>query len=128
MTRRRPLLPDTDARMTPSALAYRKFLHEDLYPKNQEWIPQGSGITSSDVTGSWVRQGRIFLVSAFVAGPSEASNAYLDLPFMAAQNSVFSVSIGGNILPAMVVAGESRLYLPNWNSVADVFISGVAAE
>lgn len=127
--KRQPILPKTDKSWNEDSNAYRKALHEDLYPKNQAWNPPKGGFTSTAVDAEYVRMARLWVFSIMITGPSVGNaGAYIDLPFEVSQYSVFSVAIGEAMTAATIDKGSSRLYLPSWASTARVIISGVAVS
>lgn len=123
--KRQPILPKSDRAWNEDSNAYRKALHEDVYPKDQAWTPATGGVTG-DVSGAYVRMGRMWSVSVVVEAPTSASvGAYVDLPFEVSQASVFGVAVGGTMKAAIINKGESRLYLPDWPPSGRAVISGV---
>ena len=110
-------------------------LHNDQYPQVQSLpqnVPTISNLSNGTVTGGNIRQGRNWTLSMIivptVSGPSVASGASLTLPFVAALTSVFLVTFGTTILPAIVQQGSSTLVLPNWSTTNTVTIYGKADE
>ncbi len=114
---------------------YLTKLHNDQYPQVQSLpqnVPSISNLSNGTVTGGNIRQGRGWTLSMTivptVGGPSIASGASLTLPFVAALTSVFLVTFGTTILPAIVQQGTSTLVLPNWSTTNTVIIYGKADE
>ena len=125
MSRRQPILPKSEKGWTEDANGYRKVFHEDIYPKNQEWVPTTGLLTAGSFTGSYVRMGRISVFSVVMQGPVTVnSGGYFDLPMSTSQAAVFSVAESGNMRAALVAAGASRVYLPAFGPVGSATISG----
>lgn len=125
--KRQPILPKTDRSWNEDSNAYRKALHEDMYPKDQAWTPETGGVSATSITGSYVRMARMWAFSVTMEAPTTASvGAYIDLPFEVSQSAVFSVVVGGTMKAAIINKGESRLYLPDWTASGRAVISGQA--
>lgn len=110
-------------------------IHNDQYPQVQSLpqnVPSITNLTNGTLTGGNIKQGRSWTMSIVViptsSGPSVAASASLTLPFVAALTSVFLVTFGTTILPAIVQQGTSNLILPNWSTTNTVTIYGKADE
>lgn len=126
-SRKQPLLPNSEKGWTEGANAYRKAIHEDLYPKGQEWEPTTGGVTFTSKTGSYVRSGRILIFSVVMEGVSVSSGGYFDLPTNVTQAAVFSIADGSGMKAGIIEAGGSRVYLPTL-SAGRVIISGTVVS
>ena len=125
-TRRIPILPvRKEPGWTEDALAYRKSVHEDLYPIPPVWNPLAGSVTLDSISGSYVPMGRFYSFAIDIQGPTTSTAGYIDLPFEVAQLSVFNVAVSGLNKPAVINKGASRLYLPDWSGAANALISGV---
>jgi len=119
----------------PGAKKYLVQIHNDQYPQVQSLpqnVPNIDNLSNGLVTGGNIRQGRNWTLSMTVtpasSGPSVASGCTLTLPFVAALTSVFLVTFGTTILPAIVQQGSSTLVLPDWSTAMTVTIYGKADE
>jgi hypothetical protein len=91
--------------------------------------PGPDPVLPSNVLGSEVRQGRIWLVGVKIVGGSIAGpGAYLDLSFPVFVDTVFPVAIGAVVYPAEVAQNSNRLFLPAWTTAGSVVIFGVGGE
>ena len=113
-----PLVPDKE-----SADAYRKSLHENLFPNEIAWAPISSGVTGT-FTAGYFGMGRVWSFSISITSGTSSPGSYIDLPITAYQTTIFNVSVGGLNKPANVNKNTTRLYLPEWTS-QEATISGV---
>ncbi len=120
----RPLLPKGN---DPQASgAYRKALHEDLYPNSQEWSPVKGALTSGSIDASYVRMGRMWSFGMTIEGPvTAAPGAFIDLPCTVSQPAVFSIAYNGTVASGVVEKGGNRIQIPSFGPVGRVVISGV---
>lgn len=125
---RQPILPKSDQKMSQESNAYRKALHEALYPKGVEWNPSTGGVSSSSISGEYVGMGRMTVFSVVLEGSSAGAGAYIDLPVTVSQDAVFNVAIGTTYKFGVVAKGASRLYLPEWTPSGRAVISGVTVS
>jgi len=122
---RQPLLPKPEKQASQDWNAYRKALHEDLYPKATAWTPSYGLVATSSVTGEYTHVAGLWFFSVVMETPTASVGAYFDLPFEAAQYAVFSVAISGTMKAATVDKGSSRVYLPDFGPVGRAVISGL---
>ena len=129
-TRYRPTSPEGISQKGDTK-AWLKSLYDDIYPKIQSYTPTVANVSNSSVSAGYLRQGRCWFVSVVLrpilpANPMICSGGSFQLPFNSFAPWTFFVRVNGELLPAAV--DKNTVMLPNFNSTAEVVITGQAAE